>query len=378
MRISIYFRFLMVVIAVLAISSMTCPAQDDISFREDVFVGGQDGYNTYRIPAMVISNQGTVLAFCEGRKMSASDSGDIDLLVKRSENGGKNWSKQIVVHEEDGNAPITIGNPCPIIERDSNTIHLLFNRNNKRLFYTKSIDDGLSWSSPKELTNMLKNFDYPLVRCGIGPVHGIQMKNGRLIATIWVNDCEVKDKEKNPTKRRYQSGIIYSDDSGVTWRTGGLVPPTLNRLNECTVLERLDGSLLLNMRAYHSGFRAVSNSSDGGITWSNPVLDKNLPCPTCQACMIHASGSEILFLNPAASKEGKFLGASRRNLTLRLSVDEGRTWAYSRVINQGAAGYSDLAVTKDGAILCLFENGIDNYREKISIVKVDRKWLTTN
>jgi sialidase-1 len=132
------------------------------------------------------------------------------------------------------------------------------------------------------------------------------------------------------------------------------------------------------MRAYHSGFRAISISPDGGMTWSKPVLDKNLPCPTCQASMIHATGSEILFLNPATSKEGKFLGSSRRNLTLRLSLDEGRTWSHSRVINQGAAGYSDLAITDKGGILCIFENGVKNYREKISIVEVNREWLVAN
>jgi len=337
-------------------------------FRQDVFVSGQDGYHTYRIPALVLSANNTLLAFCEGRKHSASDEGDIDLLLKRSKDGGKTWSEQIVIHEEGGNAPITIGNPCPIVDHDGKRIHLLFTRNNKRLFYTRSMDDGLTWSEPKEFTDILKGFDYPMVRIATGPVHGIQMKNGRLVAPVWVCDRERKDRNKNSTRSSFQSGSIYSDDNGETWKTGSLVPPELNRLNECTIVEKNDGSLHMNARAYYLGFRAVSLSKDGGISWSDPVLDKNLPCPTCQASMIRLSEKEILFLNPT--------GGGRKHLTLRLSVDEGKTWRYSRKINQELGAYSDIAVAKDGHIYCLFENGTKRYSDRISIVKTTREWLT--
>jgi len=341
--------------------------EDTVIFRRDVFISGQDGYHTYRIPAMVVTNTGTVLAFCEGRKSNAGDVGDIDLLLKRSEDDGRNWSKQMVVHEEGGNAPVTIGNPCPIVEDESDRIHLLFTRNNKRLFYTKSVDDGLTWASPKEFTSILKGFDYPLVRIATGPVHGIQMRNGRLIAPVWVCDRERKDRDENPANNRYQSGIIYSDDQGETWMTGALVRPDLPRLNECTLVEKIDNSLLLNMRAYRAGYRAVVTSTDGGATWLKPVLDKNLPGPTCQGSMIRLDEQAILFLNPASEE--------RENLTLRMSTDEGQNWAYARVVNQSLAAYSDLAVTKNSEILCLFENGTEKYHEKISLVKVSRNWL---
>jgi len=346
------------------------PAAKDRPFFNDVFVSGQDGYHTYRIPALVITANEMLLAFCEGRKRSPSDDGDIDLLLKRSTDGGRTWSRQIVIHEEGGDAPITIGNPCPIIERSSRCIHLLFTRNNKRLFYTKSVDDGLNWSTPKEFTDILKGFNYPLVRIATGPGHGIQIKHGRLVAPVWVCDCEVKNKDKNPTKSRYQAGIIYSDDHGKTWKTGSLVPPKIGWLNEAMVMEKNDGSLLMNIRAHQAGFRAVSLSKDGGATWSSPVLDKNLPCPTCQASLIRLSRSEILFLNPA--------GGGREDLTLRLSRDEGKTWPYARKINHEFGAYSDMAVTKNGEILCLFENGEQTYHDKISIAEVTREWLTVD
>ena len=107
--------------------------------QSDIFVSGREGYHTYRIPAIVVSRQGTVLAFCEGRKTSSADHGDIDLLLRRSFDGGSTWQVTQLVHEEGGTAKITIGNPCPIVDREG-TIHLVFCRDNARAFYTKSVD----------------------------------------------------------------------------------------------------------------------------------------------------------------------------------------------------------------------------------------------
>ncbi len=352
-----------------AISAAAAGTPDAI----DVFVGGRGGYHTYRIPAILARGTQTVLAFCEGRRNGPADDGDIDLLLRRSADGGNAWFAPQVVHAEKG--PVTIGNPCPLPGTREDTVHLLFTRNNRRLFYARSDDAGRTWTPPAEQTAVLKGFDYPLVRIGTGPVHGIRLDSGRLVAPVWVSDRLRKNKNKNPTRDRFRSGIIYSDDAGSTWKTGGLVAPAINRLNECTVLQRRDGSLLLNMRAHGAGFRATATSGDGGKTWSRPVLDPSLPCPTCQASMIRLAGREALFCNPAVSKKGGFHARSRRNLTLRLSTDDGRTWSRGRTIHAGPAGYADLGVTADGTILCLFENGTKVYREKISLAAVDRAWL---
>jgi sialidase-1 len=273
----------------------------------------------------------------------------------------------MVIHEEGGDAEITIGNPCPIVDRRG-VVHLTFTRDNKRLFYTRSTDDGRTWAKPVEHTDILKRLDYPLVRIATGPVHGIQMKAGRLIVPIWVSDRDHEDRDKDITNRRYQSGVIYSDDEGKTWKAGELVQPEIDRLNECTVFERTDGSLSLDMRAHGGGFRALCESTDDGATWSSPVFDRNLPCPTCQASILRLSPDEILFSNPASKK--------RDHLTIRLSRDEGKTWPVSRVLDAGPSGYSDLAVTKDGHILCLYECGKKAYNEKIAIARFDRAWVT--
>lgn len=346
----------------------------DVDLRTDVFVGRVDGYHTYRIPALIVTARGTVLAFCEGRRRGEGDGGDIDLLLKRSVDGGKSWSDRIVVHEEAGS--LTIGNPCPIHDERTGVTHLLFTRNNKRLFYTRSTDDGETWAEPKEHTGILKGFEYPLVRIGTGPGHGIQLKSGRLVAPVWVSDRERRDKNKNPSKNRFQSGIIYSDDHGTSWHAGGLVPPEISRLNESTVLERGDGSLLLNMRAHGAGFRALSESKDGGKSWSVPELEPSLPCPTCQASMLRLSDKDVLFANPAVSRKGKPNNKrDRRRMTVRLSRDDGRTWPHSRVLDKGPSGYCDLAVLKDDSILCLYERGQKVYNQKISIARFPRAWL---
>lgn len=335
----------------------------------DLFVGGQGGYHTYRIPATAVTAKGTVLVFCEGRKNDHEDTGDIDLLLRRSEDGGKTWTDAQVVHEVGGDAEITIGNPVPIVDRANDRVHLLMTRDYKRVFHLTSDDDGKTWSEPREITSAFDGFDYDRAILATGPVHGIQTRDGRLVAPVWLSDRERGERYRDDFKGRIRAGVIFSEDGGQTWKAGGLVPATLNRLHEGTIEERESGELVLNMRMRASGLRAVATSDDGGRTWNEPALDRDLPCPTCQASMIKLRGGRWLFLNPAVSGP-EVHSSRRRNLTLRTSPDEGRTWTDSRVIRAGPSGYSDMAVLPNGIVLCVFENGEANYREKISIVEL--------
>jgi sialidase-1 len=381
------FTIFFLALLMLGANPMQCMGDENILFRKDILKRNEGGYHTYRIPTMVITAKGTVLLFCEGRKTSRRDHGDVDLIMTRSMDGGQTWSKHTLIHEEGGNDPIRVGNPCPIIERDGKTIHLLFTRGGGECFFhTKSSDEGLTWSPLKKSSDepkakeyskdsFLKGFGGSPIHVGAGPVHGIHTKKGRLIAPSYVG------RTVNG-KRQGQSCIIFSDDSGKTWEAGGLIPYVSEfRTGECTIVERSDGSLLMNMRAsgpssYSFGYRTTSVSNDGGMTWSVPKAEKELPGPACQASIIRLNQNEILFLNPAVHHEGGFNLWSRKNLTLRLSKDDGKTWASSRTLNEGLAGYSDMAIKKNGQILCVFENGKRDYCEKISIVCLNRSWLT--
>jgi sialidase-1 len=155
------------------------------------------------------------------------------------------------------------------------------------------------------------------------------------------------------------SHVIYSDDHGRTWRRGGSTGPDCN---ESTVVELRDGSLLLNMRSYaKQNRRAVSHSSDGGLTWSSPGLKEELVEPVCQASLIRTSRGVLLFSNPASEKRVK--------MTVKASMDEGRTWRTLRTVHEGPSAYSNLVELPGDRFGLLYECGSQNPYEGIA-------WIT--
>jgi len=331
-----------------------------------VFESGTDGYHTYRIPGIVVTKSGTLLAFCEGRKNSGSDAGDIDLLVKRSSDQGQTWSKQEIVFEEGGDAKITIGNPCPVVDQSTGTIWMPFCRDNDGVFMTHSDDDGKTWSSPEEITAAVKKPAWGWY--ATGPGHGIQLQHGEHKGRL-VIPCDFRlDGTPRVGKYRY-SHTIYSDDHGKIWELGG---NTTNFMNECEVVERVDGTLLLSMRNYlGKNQRAFSTSIDGGISWTDPILHDDVFCPTCQSSIERYSTEPqniILYSGPG--------GPGRNNLTIRMSRDEGKTWPVAKVWHKGPSAYSDLVVLPDGTFGCLYEAGEDRGYETIRFVRFEMDWLT--
>jgi len=345
--------------------------------QTDLFISGTDGYHTFRIPSVVVTPKGTVLAFCEGRKESTHDSGDIALLLKRSQDGGATWSNLQIVWDDPGH---TCGNPCAVVDRESGAICLLTSHNlgtdvesqiidetsqgSRTIWLSRSTDEGLTWSASSDITATTKKSNWTWY--ATGPGAGIQQASGRLIIPC--------DHIESRTKK-YYSHIIYSDDGGLTWELGGSTPS--DQVNECEVAELEDGRLLLNMRNYDPAQRnrARSYSADGGLTWSALEQDEALIEPICQATLRRftttADGgrSRLLFANPASQQ-------ARENMTVRLSYDEGLTWPVTRVLHPGPAAYSCLAVLQDQTLVCLYERGDENAREKITWAHFDLEWLT--
>lgn len=322
---------------------------------ESLFAAGEGGYYMYFIPTLLTTANGTVLAFCEGRKYDDGDAGKIDIVMRRSSDHGRTWEPMQVIASQGTD---TIGNPCPVQDRDTGIIWLLLCQNpnqkyddDKKLIMQgqaprdvliiKSQDDGETWSTPQNITKHVKRPDWTWY--ATGPCHGIQLQSGRLV--IPCNHAVLNTEEG--TSGPYISHVIYSDDHGATWQLSEDVGP---HTNESTVAELEDGTLYLNMRSYHGrNRRAYSWSSDGGVTWSAPELDDTLVDPVCQGSVLRLSDGRVLFSNCASTQ--------RNRLTVKESRDGCRTWSEVMVLQEGHASYSDLAETKDGTVLCLHTSG---------------------
>jgi sialidase-1 len=361
--------------------SLVAPPQPPAPLFLSGFAGGRDGYHTYRIPALAVTNNGTVLAFCEGRKNSWGDSGDIDLLVKRSTDNGRTWSKQQVIWDD---GPNCCGNPCAVVDRETGTIFLLstWNRGDdhesaiiartskdtRRVFVLQSDDDGLTWSKPREITATTKKTDWTWY--ATGPGGGIQIEHGPNKGRL-VIPCDHIEAET----KHYYSHAIHSDDHGKTWQLGGRTPQ--HQVNECEVVELTGGRLMLNMRNYNRAKRSrqTAVSDDGGLTWRDQKHDAALIEPICQAAIQRFRWPQgdkpgvVLFSNPASTN-------GRVNLTVRASMDDAKTWPFSKVLWRGPSGYSDLAVLANGKIGCFYEGGADNIAESIIFAAFDLDSLT--
>ena len=351
--------------------------------RQDLWVSGQGGYHTYRIPALSRTTAGTVLAFCEGRRHSRADAGEIDLLLRRSRDGGRTWEPARLVVADPG---MTCGNPAPVVDRDGGTIWLPFCKNpaeggesairagkaERTVWLTHSTDDGLTWADPVEITAAVKRPDWTWY--ATGPCHGIQLRSGRLLIP-----CDHRARrDGGAAGEALHAHVIYSDDHGASWHIGGLLD--LEGSNESVAVETADGLVYLNARDQHKrGHRGVSWSTDGGTTFPPGRWDEALVEPACQGSAVDLppatapdGGAAVLFCNPAS--------AGRDTLTVRRSVDGARTWSAGRVVEPGRAAYNDLCVVSaagDGTpvVLCLFERGAETPYERLTLARFPPGWL---
>ena len=348
------------------------PPEEEVPSSEFNYIynQGTDGFELYRIPAIVKSKSNTLLAFAEARKArSNGDSGDIDLVVKRSSDNGKTWSKQITIWNDGQN---TCGNPVPIVD-DRGRIHLLMTWNfqtdkwgaitngtgedSRRPYYTYSDDDGITWAQPVEITSSVKKEKWDWY--ATGPCHGIQIQKGihkgRLVAPNYFTTRE-------SGKVTSYSHIIYSDDYGKTWKPGE--PTPVGGVGECSVAEIGEGTLMLNMRA-DEGFYRKSTSIDGGLTWSSPQISIDQIDCKCQGSILSIGGA--VFLSNAAS------ATERINMTIKKSTDNGKNWKGQYTVYEGNSGYSDIVELSDSQIAIIYEGGEKRYTDGLAFKVVSIK-----
>jgi sialidase-1 len=400
-----------IVILSLILSGPTAAAEP-LLVQTDLFEAGKDGYALYRIPGIVCTAKGTLLAYCEARKSNRGDWGTIDIMLRRSTDGGRTWSPRQKIADVPGpksknpvalaqrlatDGEVTYNNPVAIVDHQSSVggksvVHFLFCLEYMRCFCMRSEDDGQSFSTPVEITATFDQFrsDYDWKVLATGPNHGIQLRTGRLVVPVWISPGT-----GGHAHRPSVTSVIYSDDHGQSWLRGQIaVPDTPEWIipNETVVAELADGRVMLNVRSESKAHRRIITTSPNGATnWSTPKFDDALLEPICMASLVRVSTASsggrnrLLFANPdnlsrADGKEEAGKNRDRRNLTLKLSYDEGQTWPVRRVLEPGRAGYSDLAVGPDGTIFCLYESGTtdgDMYRTGyLRLARLNLEWLT--
>jgi sialidase-1 len=379
-----------------------------VAIKALVYDAGTDNHIYYRIPAMTVTTKGTILAFCEARNTEADfykgheslfpvtpcasgskDTGDIDLVVKRSTDGGSTWSKMITIVDDKLN---TCGNPSPVVIKDtgriivfwcwsewpytlsSNLVSSISDGHYRRVMYCYSDDDGETWSTPKDMTSTLKQSDWTWY--ATGPCHAIvkQLAPNKSRIIIPAN-------HRDATNTNNYSHDIYSDDNGNTWKLGG---STQLGGNESCIVELADGSIMTNMRIadtnVEGGCRAYSISKDGGVTWGSFNRIPSLIDPGCQGAIVNyntdGTPSETLLLS------NDFNAKTRSNISISKSTNSGNTWTTPCTVWSGRGAYSDIAVLSDGSVCVLYESGYGKYgtanpNEQINFYRIPPSLLKT-
>ncbi|MEK0449320.1 MAG: hypothetical protein RL088_1588 [Verrucomicrobiota bacterium] len=355
----------------------------------DVFPPEMGGIKRYRIPGMVVTQKGTVLAYCEARKNGAADWGEIEVHLRRSTDGGKTWRPAQHIahsgarlegnpHKKEGPGEQTVNNPVAIVDQKSGAIEFLYCINYARCFAMRSTDDGVTWTAPVDITASFEPFraKYDWKVIATGPGHGIQTKAGRLVVPIWL--AYGKDGAHAPSA----AGTIFSDDHGRTWQAGDICLPNEGEFgnpNETMITELSDGRVMLvNRNVSKPNRKLVTTSPDGARNWTTPVFHDQLWEPICMASIIaHPSKpGTLLFSAPQTLSLDKYgvekpAGRGKReNLTIKISRDDGKTWPIGKTLDAGPSAYSDLAVLPDGTVLCLYERN-----DSIACARFQPAWL---
>ncbi|EGD76189.1 exo-alpha-sialidase [Salpingoeca rosetta] len=313
----------------------------------DVFKAGEEGYYCIKIPDLVVTGNGSLLAFGEARVSNCSDYAETHLVMKRSTDLGRTWSRLQVVHREAG---AVIGNAAPVVLRTSGRILLPHCRNNLNIFLTYSDDDGLSWSAPVHVPNAV---DPSWHWVGLGPPGGLHLQSGRVLIPAYYDNVGPHWDDGQFTHIH----VMYSDDEGATWHIGAQVQQHEGDefSNENQAAELLNGTLIFNARTMLT-HRFLISSHDGGKTYAHDgALATTLvqPVDGCEGSTVRAPTNDTLYYS------GPTATTLRYNMTLHHSTDYGATWAPLRVVDKGPSGYSALAFLPTGQLGMLYERSPD-------------------
>jgi sialidase-1 len=354
------------------------------------FAAGEGGYDTYRIPAAVRTRDGALLAFAEGRVGGAGDSGNIDVVSKRSVDGGCTWGPLDVVAAGDGD---TRGNPAPVLDPRTGHIVLVTCYNSgdvteaqimrgevrpeqaRRVFVQTSKDDGRTFSSPREITADVKHSDWRWY--ATGPGHAIALTQGphkgRLV--VPANHSAAPPAGSSDTGQEakyYGAHALYSDDGGQHWRVGfvdGTYDGVVNA-NESSAAELPDGRIYFSARdqkGTSEGNRLDAYSSDGGQSLDHPYAPQPTlnEVPLVQGSVLQPTGvaAPLLFSGPSVP-------TARSAMAIYRSTDKGATFTRATKLSDLPAAYSDLVQPDSGTVGIFYETGTQGPYEKIEFRRI--------
>ena len=357
--------------------------------EQDVFnIGSWGRYGKFRIPGIVVTKMGSVLLTVEARYGSGADWDNSDILMRKSVDDGDTFEDPVLLlsHVDFDNGPIN--NFVMIAHAESNRVTAVFCSGYSKVFSMFSDDDATTFSSPVEITSVIENFrdEYPWKVCATGPGHSIQLDDGRIIVPIWLSDG---------TGREFGSGrlghrpsiltVIYSDDFGSNWLMGDILCSDgdyfdgirITNPSETVAVQKNDRTVMFNIRTESSPNRRLIVTSDNGVfKFQINRFDDYLLESVCMGSLLRYKNHDenkkdyLIFINPnnlQKTHEGELIsdpvpGSSRdrKRLTVKLSRDDGETWSFGRVIEEGPSGYSDIAQSSKGDIFCLYEFGSKN------------------
>lgn len=353
-----------------------------------VFKSGTEGHKSYRIPAIVALPNGDLLAFAEGRVNNSGDFGDVNVVMKRSNDKGKTWSSLLMLVDQ---STLQAGNPAPVVDlqdpaHPQGVVYLFYNTGNnheneirkgngvREVWYIKSIDYATTWSNPVNITSMVHKPNQPNFNpiytfnedwrsYANTPGHAMQFQRGRYKGRIVIpanHSAGLPQKEF----RDYRAHAFYSDDHGKSFTLSPSVD--MEGSNESIATELSNDKMLMSIRNQRGDLRSriLAYSSSGGEQWDTAYFEPQLPDPVCQGSLLtigYRKGKAIIASSNAADEK------QRNNLSVKISYDEGKTWTRSLVVENNPSAkndwsaYSDLVMVNKKTLGILYER--NNYAE---------------
>ncbi|MFI9757837.1 exo-alpha-sialidase [Streptomyces sp. NPDC051963] len=352
------------------------------------YVSGQGGYDTYRIPATVKTGQGTILAFAEGRRDGAGDTGNIDVVLRRSADGGCTWGPLRVVAAGNGD---TRGNPAPVFDPRADAVVLLTSYNSgdvtesqimrgevtpaqsRRVFVQRSWDDGLTFTAPRDVTTRVKPANWRWY--ATGPGHAVALTRGphagRLVVPANHSTAPpAGSADTGQEPKYYGAHALYSDNGGQTWNLG-FVDTTYNgynNANESTATQLTDGRLYFNSRDQNgtsTGNRLDTYSSSGAQKLDRLYRVQHTlgDVPVVEGSVLQLSDGPLLFSGPSVP-------TARQSMAIWRSTDAGQTFQKARTLDTRRAAYSDLVQVSGTTVGILYETGTSGTYDTIEFRRI--------